>query len=147
MVLEEIAVWQRHYPMAEEACTLVCPRDELEDIFRVCKTAVRCGCQEGYLDCPSREKGQYLGDAIITARSQLWLTGSTELLRKCILDFVESLRISPGMMAVAPGSLMQEIADYSLQFPLLLLRHYEFTRDSGFLRSMLPYAFHLVILA
>ena len=43
-------------------------------------------------------------------------------------------------MAVLSGALMQEIADYSLQFPLLLLRHYEFTRNSGFLRSMLPYA-------
>ena len=138
VVLEEIAVWQRHYPMAEEACTLVCPRDELEDIFRICKTAVRCGCQEGYLDCPSREKGQYLGDAIITARSQLWLTGSTELLRKCILDFVESLRISPGMMAVAPGSLMQEIADFSLLFPLLLLTDYDFTGDLDFLMRCYP---------
>ena len=138
VVLEEMALWQRHYPMAEEACTLKCSRDELEDIFRICKTAVRCGCQEGFLDCPSREKGQYLGDAIITARSQLWLTGSTELLRKCIRDFTESLSVSPGMLAVAPGSLMQEIADFSLLYPLLPLTDYEFTGDKEFLGECYP---------
>lgn len=128
----------RHYPMDDSLCTLRCPAGELEDIFRICKNAVRWCSQEGYLDCASREKGQYLGDAVVTARSQVWLTGSTELLRKCIGDFIASGERSPLLMAVAPCSHAQQIADYSLLFPLLVLTDYEFTGDKGFLSSCYP---------
>ena len=41
-------------------------------------------------------------------------------------------------MAVSSSSFMQEIADYSLQFPILLLRHYSHTGNKDFLKSMLP---------
>lgn len=136
--LSECWVWERHYPMEDGLCTLSCQTDELEDVFQICKNAVRCGSQESYLDCPSREKGQYLGDAIITARSQVWLTGKTDLLRKCIGDFIRSARTDPGLLAVAPGSLRQEIADFSLLFPALPLTDYAFTGDRDFLRSCYP---------
>lgn len=136
--LLECCLWERHYPMPEQLCTLSCKQDELEDIFRICKNAVRCGSQEAYLDCPSREKGQYLGDAVITARSQVWLTGKTDLLRKCIGDFIRSAQADPGLLAVAPGSLRQEIADFSLLFPSLPLTDYAFTSDREFLRSCYP---------
>ena len=136
--LTECWVWERHYPMDDGLCTLSCKRDELGDIFTICKNAVRCGSQEAYLDCPTREKGQYLGDAIITARSQVWLTGKTDLLRKCIRDFMASGRVTPSLMAVAPGSLMQEIADFSLLFPLLPMTDYQFTGDKEFLRECYP---------
>lgn len=128
----------RHYPMDEEACRLKCKTDQLDEIFEICKNAVRCGTQESFLDCPSREKGQYLGDAILTARSHVWLTGKTGMLRKCIGDFIASARISKGLMAVAPGSLMQEIADFSLLFPMLPLTDYAFTGDRAFLRECYP---------
>ena len=133
--LETCWAWERHYPMEESLCTLSCPQNQLEDIFRICKNAVRCGAQDGYLDCPSREKGQYLGDAVITARSQVWLTGKTDLLRKCIRDFLQSAGTAPGLLAVAPGSLRQEIADFSLLFPALPLTDYAFTGDRDFLRE------------
>lgn len=136
--LEDCWLRERHYPMREDLCALSCGRDELEAVFQICKNAVRCGSQEAYLDCPSREKGQYLGDAIITARSQVWLTGKTDLLRKCIGDFIRSAKADPGLLAVAPGSLRQEIADFSLLFPALPLTDYAFTGDREFLRSCYP---------
>ena len=136
--LAECWVWERHYPMDEGLCTLACPQDGLEDIFTICKNAVRCGCQEGYLDCPSREKGQYLGDAVVTARSQVWLTGKTGLLRKCVGDFMASAEAAPALLAVAPGALRQEIADFSLLFPILPLTDYQFTGDRDFLRVCYP---------
>lgn len=128
----------RHYPMEDDACRLKCKTDQLEEIFEICKNAVRCGTQESFLDCPSREKGQYLGDAIITAHSHVWLTGKTDMLRKCIGDFIASAAVSDGLMAVAPGSYMQEIADFSLLFPMLPLTDYAFTGDKAFLRGCYP---------
>ena len=136
--LTECWVWERHYPMDDALCTLSCRQDQLENIFQICKNAVRCGSQEAYLDCPSREKGQYLGDAVIAARSQVWLTGKTDLLRKSVRDFMVSARVTPSLMAVAPGSLMQEIADFSLLFPFLPLTDYDFTGDKAFLLECYP---------
>ncbi len=135
------AVWLnvRHYPM-EETCTFTCEKKELEDIFRICKNAVKYGTQEGYLDCPTREKGQYLGDSIVTAHAQIWLTGSTEMLRKCIAQFAETSMICKGLMAVAPGALMQEIADFSLLWSQLLLLDYQFSGDKVFLKQYYPIA-------
>lgn len=131
-------VWERHYPMPDGLCTLLCKEDQLGEIFQICKNAVRCGCQESYLDCPSREKGQYLGDAVVTARSQVWLTGKTDLLRKCVRDFMASAEMTPSLLAVAPGALRQEIADFSLLFPALPLTDYDFTGDRDFLRECYP---------
>lgn len=136
--LTDCRVWERHYPMPQKLCTLSCKEGQLGEIFQICKNAVRCGSQESYLDCPSREKGQYLGDAVITARSQVWLTGKTDLLRKCVKDFMASAETAPSLLAVAPGALRQEIADFSLLFPALPLTDYEFTGDRDFLRECWP---------
>ncbi|MCC8129166.1 MAG: family 78 glycoside hydrolase catalytic domain, partial [Clostridiales bacterium] len=136
--VSDLRARERHYPMDERLSTLRCPTDELGDIFEICKSAVRCCTQEGYVDCCTREKGQYLGDAVITARSHLWLTGDPAMLRKCVRDFLASARVSPTLMAVAPGSLMQEIGDYSLLFPLLVWTDWEFTGDRAFLGECLP---------
>lgn len=130
----------RHYPMKEEQCTVKSSDKYLEQIFCICKNAVKCGTQEGYLDCPTREKGQYLGDAVVTAHAQVWLTGSVEMLRKCIDQFAQTSEICPGLMAVAPGSLMQEIADFSLLWPQMLLMDYQFTKDRQFLADYYPKA-------
>lgn len=130
----------RHYPMDEAACTLQASEPSLHAIFELCRNGVKYGTQEGYLDCPTREKGQYLGDAVVTARAQVWLTGETRMLEKCISQFGESCRICPGMMAVAPGGMMQEIADFSLLWFQLLWFHYQYTKDREFLGSWYPTA-------
>ncbi len=130
----------RHYPMQEELCTLQSTHPYLDDIFAICKSGVKYGTQEGYLDCPTREKGQYLGDAIITAHSQVWLTGTVEMLRKCIDQFAQTSSICPGLMGVAPGSFMQEIADFSLLWSQLLMLDYQFTGDRVFLAKYYPTA-------
>ena len=130
----------RHARFDDNACTISADDKILEAVFNVCKNGVKYGTQEVYVDCPSREKGQYAGDMTITSGSQLWLTGDVYMLEKAIREQARSARIDVGLMAVTPGSLMQEIADYSLQFPLLLLRHYRWTQDRAFLAEMLPVA-------
>ena len=136
--ITEICLMERHYPMDENDCRLQTSPQTLQQVFDICRHAVEIGTQEGYLDCPSREKGQYLGDSVITARSQVWLTGETNMLLKCIDQFAQSARICPGLMAVAPGSLMQEIADYSLLYPELVKMYYDFTGDQAVLEKYLP---------
>ena len=127
--LSDIRFLVRHYPMDESLCELKTEEKTLENIFQICKNAVRLGTQENYVDCPTREKGQYLGDAVVTAHAQVLLTGKTDMLLKCIDQFAQTARVCPGLLAVAPGGLMQEIADFSLLYSQLLLLYYRFTGE------------------
>src|SRR5690606_13359362 len=108
----------RHYPMADDACEFRSSFERLDQIWQINRNGVKCGTQEQYLDCPTREKGQYLGDNTIIAHSHIYLTGDTRMARKALRDFALTAdAVCPGLLAVAPGNYMQEIADYSLQWP------------------------------
>ncbi|MCF6285038.1 MAG: family 78 glycoside hydrolase catalytic domain, partial [Candidatus Hydrogenedentes bacterium] len=137
----EVWVEVRHHPFDAGASALVSDDDSLEQIFSICKNGVQMASQGGFLDCPTREKGQYLGDAVITGRSHLWLTGDGSLTKKALYDFYLSCQIDPGMMAVAPGHFMQEIAEYPLQYPFLLEAYYQHTGDRAFLEAMVDHVF------
>ncbi|MBQ3075042.1 MAG: family 78 glycoside hydrolase catalytic domain [Clostridia bacterium] len=123
----------RHHPFDDEYCTLETDDEVLRSVWQICKNGVKFGSQEVFVDCPSREKGQYAGDLTVTSAAQIILTGDLSLFEKALENQMQSAFICKGLMAVTPGSLMQEIADYSLQFPILALRHYAYTGDKGML--------------
>lgn len=123
----------RHYPFDDEYCNIETDNKILEAVFNICKNTIKYGAQEVYVDCPGREKGQYAGDLTITGGSHVLLTGDMSLYTKAIDNQAQSQAICDGLMAVTPGSHMQEIADYSLQFPLLAIRHYRHTKDREYL--------------
>ncbi len=135
VTIHHIYVLVRYYPFDESKCQIETSEKKLEQIFAICKNAVKLGTQENYVDCPTREKGQYLGDAVVTAHAQVLLTGETDMLLKCMDQFAATAGICPGLLAVAPGSLMQEIADFSLLYPQLLMLYYRYTRDNGTLEK------------
>ena len=142
---QDVKMWDfcvdyRHYPFDETYCKFHSEDELINQIWTICKNAVRNCSQEAFLDCPHREKGQYLGDLTVTAHSLYYLTGDTKLFRKALTDFANSTKICKGMMAVAPGSFMQEIADFSLLYAYQLLLYYKFSGDKEFLRTMLPIA-------
>lgn len=138
--LDSGGIWAivRHYPYDEHAASWRSSHPVLDDIWGICVNGVRGCCQETMVDCPSREKGPYLNDAAVTAHSHMLLTGDTRLTRKMIEDAALSSRICPGLMAVAPGSFMQEIAEASLLWPVLLWEYRQHSGDDAFLREMLP---------
>lgn len=137
---ESFAAVVRHYPLDETRCNFISSDRLLNDIWKICAHGVRCGAQEVFVDCPSREKGQYLGDATITSHSHMYLSGDLRLTKKMLADFSRSARICPGLMAVVPGLFMQEIADFSLQWPLQLYQYYQQSGDFQFLQEMAPVA-------
>lgn len=130
----------RHYPFDDAYFTRTWDEPLVNDIVKICKAAVKNCSQEAFLDCPHREKGQYLGDLTVTAHALYYLTGDTRLFRKALMDFANSTRICKGMMAVAPGNFMQEIADFSLLYPYQLLLYYRLSEDEELLKTLLPVA-------
>ena len=127
----------KHYPFEQKAVYKSINAD-FDDIIKLCVNTIKYGTQEIIPDCPTREKGSYLGDFCVSGRAQAILTGDTTFLKKTILDFCRTSSICKGLMSVATSSYMQEIADYGLIFPSLVLWTYKFDKDSEFLKSVEP---------
>lgn len=137
---ESFAAVVRHFPFDEKICLFDSSNDLLNRIWSICKNGVRYGTQENYVDCPSREKGQYLCDNTVISHSHMYLTWDLAFIKKSIRDFAFSTFICPGMMGVAPGSFMQEVGDASPQWLIQLLRYYRHSADLEFLKEMYPVA-------
>ncbi len=131
----DASVLVRHYPFDDDACIVESNDEVLNAVFKICKNGMKFGSQDCFTDCPSREKGAYSGDLTIICASSLWLTGDGRQVRKAIENQMQSSFVCPGLLCVTPGSFMQEIADYSLQFPLHALKYYELTGDKQFLKK------------
>ncbi|TVY07865.1 Bacterial alpha-L-rhamnosidase [Paenibacillus cremeus] len=138
--LDSIHAVVRHYPMDDTRCTWDSSDPLVNEIWAICKNGVRYGSQENFVDCPSREKGQYLGDNTIIGHAHMYVSGDLRLVKKGIEDFALSAAACPGLLAVAPGSFMQEIADFSLQWPMQLWQYYVQSGDKAFLERMYPVA-------
>jgi hypothetical protein len=137
--VENIKMQVRHFPYTERH-TYTTDNEKLRQVLSLCKNTIKYSTQEQFLDCPTREKGAYLGDLMVSGRAHAVLTGNTELLKQTIENFTKTSFISEGLMACAGGSLMQEIGDYSLEFPAILNWIYSIDGDIEFLRRNEPYA-------
>ncbi len=134
----EIAMLARHAAYENRGARLAAGESLLRDIWSLCEHTAHYATQEAFLDCPTREKGQYLGDFTVSGLAQLYLSGDPYMYKKTLFDFAKSAEICPGLMAVYPGSLMQEIADFSLQYPLQVLHYYRYTGDRETALALLP---------
>jgi len=143
--VDSFAAIVRHYPLNEQACQFQSSNELLNSIWEICKNGLKYGTQENYVDCPSREKGQYLGDNTIITHAHAYVSGDLRMYRKALQDFaLMSARVCPGIMAVAPGHFMQEIADFSLQYPMQLLQYYRLSGDKEFVSAMYPVAQQII---
>ena len=129
----------RHYPV-DNKIKFNHENEKLKKVWDICENAVIMASQESFLDCPSREKGQYLGDLTVTAISHSLITRDTRLFKKALYDFADSAKTCKGLMAVSSSSFMQEIADYSLLYPYQLLKYYQLSGDRQTLEELLSVA-------
>ena len=136
--VRDVEMQVRHYPYEKKAVYKT-DNEQLRKVLQLCENTIKYGTQEVFVDCPTREKGQYLGDVCVSGRAQCVLTGDTTLIKKAIIDFCGSAFICKGVMAVSTSSFMQEIADYSLLLPALILWVYKRDNDKDFLRLTFPY--------
>ena len=138
LTAENVWVNQRHYPFPADACAFSSSDNLLNDIWQLCANGVRVGTLDTYMDCPTREKGGFVGDAFITGMSHLILTGDARILRKFLADVANTAHICPGFLAVAPTNISSELAEYSMLWPILLDYYYQWTGDLDFVRDMQP---------
>ena len=129
----------RNYPFDIKSTSFQSSENMLNKIWDICKNGVRTGTQEGYLDCPTREKGLYLGDMTITAQSHFYLTGDLSVYKRALRGFAQSTYFYKGINTTCLNHFIHPLVDYSFQFPLNLLFYYKHSGDKEFLKEMVPY--------
>ncbi len=108
---------------------------QIRRIWELCVRSQRYGVQETIQDCMDREKGFYLGDGCYSVFANYVLTGDDSMLRKMIDDAFASSFITEGLVTCIDCSFMQEIAEYPLMMPDLMLWHYRLGGDIDYLRD------------
>ncbi len=135
--ISDICLIARHYPFELKASLKkdFASDERAEKIWGLCVRTQKYGIQETIQDCPDREKGFYLGDGCYDAFTNYVLTGDDSMVRKLIDDAFASSFICEGLMTCMSCSFMQEIAEYPLILPDLMLWHYRASGDEEYLRG------------
>lgn len=98
--------------------------------------------QNTFLDTPTREKGQFLGDTVDQSFASMEALDERSLTREAIVDFAASqTRYWPNgaMNAVYPnGDAKRDIPDYSEMFPEWVMRYYQMTGDASLVSQVYP---------
>lgn len=135
-VMADFQIRVQHHAFQEKI--QINTQDEpLRQIWELCANTLHYSTQEAFLDCPTREKGQYLGDFTVSGLAYLHLTGDTEMYRLTLYDFAQTAQICKGLMADAACSFMQEIADFSLMYPLQVWNYYQYSHDKQTVQTLM----------
>ena len=137
--IHKVKMNARNYPFDYESTHFQSDNERLNGIWNICKNGVRTGTQEGYLDCPTREKGLYLGDMTITGQSHFYLTGDLSIMERALRGFGISTYYTPSIQTTTLNHYIHSLIDYSFQYPLNLLFYYKHSGNKEFLKEMLPY--------
>ena len=92
-----------------------CDNDEVNLLFSKCVRTLKVCMRENYMDCPDRERGQWIGDVSVQAPQVVYLLDGNglALLRKAIYDFI-GLRKGDRLVGNVPGDNFSELPSQSL---------------------------------
>lgn len=132
-VITEPVLISRHYPFEQK--TFYNGSDEdIKKIWELCVRSLHYGVQDVIQDCMEREKGQYLGDGSFSSTAFAVLTHDTAMMEKLVENALHTSKIDRGLMTCSPCSFMQEIAEYPLMLPELLLADIKLSKSDSFAR-------------
>jgi hypothetical protein len=136
------AVTQATDVRPDEAATFHSSDPTLDAVFDLMRHSARMSAQNVFLDTPTREKGQFLGDTIDQSFATMEALGERSLTRQAIVDFANSQSRywpSGAMNAVYPnGDGRRDIPDYTEMFPEWVMRYYQLTGDASLVTQVLP---------
>ncbi|WP_299033385.1 family 78 glycoside hydrolase catalytic domain [uncultured Pseudokineococcus sp.] len=148
VALEDVSavVVHRQVP-AGRAAELSSSDPVLDDVWDLMQRSALYSVQEAFVDTPTREKGQFLGDAADISYATMAGFGERDVTRQALLEFLTSsdrFWSEEGdrgrYNAVYPnGDGKRDIPDYSLMMVDWVWRYYEETGDRDLLETAYPY--------
>ena len=136
------AIVQNTDAPASAAATFHSDNPTLDAVFGLMRRSALQSEQNTFLDTPTREKGQFLGDTVDESFASMESLDERSLTREAIVDFIHSqARYWPNgaLNAVYPnGDAKRDIPDYSEMFPEWVMRYYQLTGDTALLAQAYP---------
>ncbi|WP_458108700.1 glycoside hydrolase family 78 protein [Arthrobacter sp. R3-55] len=120
--------------------------ETLNRVFTLLRDSALFGVQEQFVDTPTREKGQFLGDAVNISYATMALFGERHFTAKALREFAGSAKRywdSPGERgrynAVYPnGDGKRDIPDFSLMMPEWVEDYHRLSGDTALVQELLP---------
>jgi hypothetical protein len=127
---------------AGHAATFDSSNPTLDKVFTLMQRSALLTAQDTFLDTPTREKGQFLGDTVNESMATTASLDERLLTREAIVDFIHSQDrywTNGAMNAVYPnGDAKRDIPDYSEMFPEWVMDYYRQTGDAELLATAYP---------
>lgn len=137
---EKVYVFNRNYPYPDKIANFKCSNELMNKVWEISVNTLKAGVQDTYYDCPTRERGGFVGDALLSSMPHLIITGDLRIYVKYLVDLLNSSRYSPTISAHVPSYNLNFCAEYSSLVPLFLENYYVYTGDKLFLKELLPVA-------
>jgi len=110
----------------------------LNKIYEIGVDTLKVDMQETFMDCPVRERAQYIGDARVQALVAYEVFGETELAKKALTEFAQSQDEKGYLSANYPTGNRINIPTYALQWTNMLWEYYQKTQDKKTLENLYP---------
>lgn len=127
----------------EQAATFESAEGSIDDVFELARHSALYGCQEQFIDTPTREKGQFLVDSLNISRTTTHAFRERTLTRQAISEFVRShyryWATEGRLNAVYPnGDGKRDIPEFTVLFPEWVWRYYRTAGDTNVLERVYP---------
>ncbi|MGZ4662974.1 MAG: family 78 glycoside hydrolase catalytic domain, partial [Arthrobacter sp.] len=118
----------------------------LDAVFALLRDSARLGVQEQFVDTPTREKGQFLGDAVNISYATMALFGERNYTAQALREFAASAtrywhtgEDRGHFNAVYPnGDGKRDIPDFSLMMPEWVEEYHRFSGDTALVQELVP---------
>lgn len=115
-----------------------CDNQKINTLIEKCKRTLYVCMRDNFMDCPDRERGQWIGDVSVQVPQVFYSLNSDahKLVKKAILEFI-NLRKGDVLVGNVPGANFCELPSQSLAAISalgMIGKYYEFTGDKDVLK-------------
>jgi len=116
----------------------------LNKIYDIGIDTLKVDMQETFMDCPVRERGQYIGDARVQALVAAEIFNETKLTKKALTEFAWGQNEKGYLSANYPTGNRINIPTYALQWVNMLWEYYQNSQDKETLKQLYPNLLKLI---
>ena len=121
--------------------SFTCSDELLNKVWDTARWTMRCCMLDSYVDCPDREQGQWMGDALVEEEVNFYSFGDAKLMRRMLRQCAQSMQPSGLMFGVFPSELYSCILpDYNFTWLIACDKYYAYTGDKTLLAEIYPAA-------
>lgn len=113
-----------------------CSDPRLNEIWRLSAYTLQLNMEDGYTDCPWRERGQWWGDARVEILENFYAFGDQALARKGMFQMAQNQDPKGRPRAFVPTRNECYIPTWTFCWPISMMDYYQFTGDKETLRRL-----------